>query len=190
MFVAPFPDPHVSDQESEISLALAGLDRLFLTQTLPGEVAAIVIEPVISERGFIPTPKSFIAGIAERCTEHGILLVIDEVQSGFGRTGKMFAVEALGVEPDLLCMSKGIASGFPFAALGLRRSVDEAWKVGSHSSTYGGNPIGCAAALATIAILTEPGFLEAVEARGSNSSTGCATCNSSTPRCVTSGDGA
>ena len=92
--------------------------------------------------------------------------MIDEVQSGFGRTGKMFAVEALGVEPDLLCMSKGIASGFPFAALGLRRAVDEAWKVGSHSSTYGGNPMGCAAALATIEILTEPGFLDSVEARG------------------------
>ena len=166
VIVAPFPNPHVSDQESEISRALEGLDRLFLTQTLPSEVAALVIEPVISERGYIPTPKGFITGLAERCTEHGILLVIDEVQSGFGRTGKMFAVEALGVEPDLLCMSKGIASGFPFAALGLRRGIDEAWQTGSHSSTYGGNPMGCAAALATIGILTEPGFLNAVEARG------------------------
>lgn len=166
VFVAPFPDPHVSDLESEITRALAGLDRLFLTQTLPSEVAAIVIEPVISERGFIPTPKAFISGLAERCAEHGILLVIDEVQSGFGRTGKMFAIEALGIEPDVLCMSKGIASGFPIAALGLRRGLDEAWQSGSHASTFGGSPLGCAAALATIGILTEPGFLDAVDARG------------------------
>lgn len=166
ILVAPFPDPHVSDQEAEIFRALSGLDRLFLTQTSPTEVAAIFIEPVISERGYIPTPKPFMAGLAERCAEHGILLVADEVQSGFGRTGKMFAIESHGVEPDLLCMAKGIASGFPFAALGLRRSIDDQWLTGSHGGSYSGNPMGCAAALATIDVLTEPGFLDNVEARG------------------------
>lgn len=166
VFVAPFPDPHVSDQEAEISGALRGLDRLFQTQVEPQEVAAIVIEPVISERGYIPTPAAFIEGLAERCAEHGILFIADEVQSGFGRTGKMFAIEAHDVEPDMLCMAKGIASGFPFAALGMRGSIDDRWRVGSQGGSSNGNPIGCAAALATIEVLTEPGFLDHVHARG------------------------
>jgi 4-aminobutyrate aminotransferase len=166
VFVAPFPDPHVSDQEAEISRALRGLDRLFQTQVAASEVAAIVIEPVISERGFIPTPALFIDGLAERCREHGILFVADEVQSGFGRTGKMFAIESHDVEPDILCMAKGIASGFPFGAVGMRRSIDDAWRTGSQGGSSNGNPMGCAAALATIDILTEPGFLDNVEDRG------------------------
>ncbi len=166
VFVAPFPDPHASDQEAEITGALRGLDRLFQTQVVPTEVAAIVVEPVISERGYIPTPAGFIQGLAERCREHGILFVADEVQSGFGRTGKMFAIEAHDVEPDMLIMAKGIASGFPFAALGMRRSIDESWRVGSQGGSSNGNPIGCAAALATIDVLTEPGFLDNVHARG------------------------
>ena len=166
VFVAPFPDPHASDQEAEITGALRGLDRLFQTQVVPTEVAAIVVEPVISERGYIPTPAGFIQGLAERCREHGILFVADEVQSGFGRTGKMFAIEAHAVEPDMLIMAKGIASGFPFAALGMRQSIDESWRVGSQGGSSNGNPIGCAAALATIDVLTEPGFLDNVQARG------------------------
>jgi len=166
IFVAPFPDPHTSDQEAEISGALRGLDRLFQTQVVPSEVAAIVVEPVISERGYIPTPSAFVSGLAERCKEHGILLIADETQSGFGRTGKMFAIEALDVEPDMLCMAKGIASGFPFAALGMRRVLDESWRKGSQGGSSNGNPIGCAAALATIDVLTEPGFLDNVHARG------------------------
>ncbi len=166
VFVAPFPDPHASDQEAEITAALRGLDRLFQTQVVASEVAAIIVEPVISERGYIPTPAGFIRGLAERCREHGILFVADEVQSGFGRTGKMFAVEAHDVEPDMLCMAKGIASGFPFAALGMRRSIDDSWRVGSQGGSSNGNPIGCAAALATIDVITAPGFLDNVRARG------------------------
>ncbi len=164
--VAPFPDPHASDQESEISRALRGLDRLFATQVPAHEVAAIIVEPVIGERGYIPTPAAFIEGLAERCREHGILFVADETQSGFGRTGKMFAIEAHDVEPDIICMAKGIASGFPFAALGTRRAHDDKWRTGSHGGSSNGTPIGCAAALATIDVLTEPGFLDNVRARG------------------------
>jgi 4-aminobutyrate aminotransferase len=166
VFVAPFPDPHVSDQEAEISSALRGFDRLLQTQVVADEIAAIVIEPIISERGYIPTPAGFLAGLAERCREHGILFIADETQSGFGRTGKMFAIDAHSVEPDMLCMAKGIASGFPFAALGMRASIDAAWRVGSQGGSTNGNPIGCAAALATIEVLTEPGFLDNVHARG------------------------
>ncbi len=166
VFVAPFPDPHVSDQETEVSRALAGLDRLFLTQAAPTDIAAIVIEPVIGERGYVPTPAGFIDGLAKRCAEHGILFVADESQSGFGRTGKMFAMERHRVECDVLCMAKGIASGFPFAALGTRRELDDLWHPGSHGGSSFGNPIACAAALATIDVLTEPGFLDNVTARG------------------------
>lgn len=166
VFVAPFPDPHVSDQEAEISRALRGFDRLVQTQVVAEEIAAIVIEPVISERGYIPTPTAFLVGLAERCRRHGILFIADEVQSGFGRTGKMFAIEAHDVEPDMLCMAKGIASGFPFAALGMRNSIDASWRVGSQGGSASGNPIGCAAALATIDVLTAPGFLDNVHARG------------------------
>jgi len=166
VFVAPFPDPHASDQEREVSRALRGLDRIMSTQVAAEKVAAFVIEPVIGERGYIPTPKGFMEGLARRCEDHGILLIADETQSGFGRTGRMFAIEALGVQPDILCMAKGIASGFPFAALGTLRAFDERWVTGSHSGSSNGNPIGCAAALATIEVLQEPGFLDNVRARG------------------------
>jgi 4-aminobutyrate aminotransferase-like enzyme len=111
-------------------------------------------------------------GLEERCRRHGILFVADEVQSGFGRSGRMFAVEHYGVAPDVLIMAKGIASGFPFSALGARAELMDRWPTGSHGGTYGGNPIGCAAAMATIEVLTEPGFLDAVNARASQLVTG------------------
>jgi 4-aminobutyrate aminotransferase-like enzyme len=94
------------------------------------------------------------------------MFIADEVQSGFGRTGGWFAVDQFDVEPDIVCMAKGIASGFPFAALGTRRELDDLWPTGSHGGTYGGNPIGCAAALATIEVMTEPGFMDNVRSRG------------------------
>ncbi len=166
VFVAPFPDPLAADQDAAIAASLAGLDRLLLTTTAPAETAAMIIEPVLGEGGYVPAPPAFLRGVAERCRAHGILLVADEVQSGFGRTGAMFAVEHSGLEPDVICMAKGIASGFPFSALGTRREIDDRWPRGSHGGTYGGNPIGCAAALATIEILTSPGFLDNVVARG------------------------
>ncbi|MFZ8998307.1 MAG: aspartate aminotransferase family protein [Ilumatobacteraceae bacterium] len=166
VFVSPFPDPLASDQEATITASLKSFDRLLASQTAPSETACVILEPVLGEGGYIPAPPAFVQGIAERCREHGILFVADEVQSGFGRTGQWFAVDALGVEPDIICMAKGIASGFPFAALGTRRDLDERWPTGSHGGTYGGNPLGCAAALATIDLMSEPGFLENVRARG------------------------
>ncbi len=166
VFVAPFPDPLAADESTEVDRALAGVDRVLATMTAPGETAAMILEPVLGEGGYSPAPKAFVEGLVERCRQHGILFVADEVQSGFGRTGRMFAVDHLGVEPDVICMAKGIASGFPFAALGTRRELDDQWPRGSHGGTYGGNPIGCAAALATIEVMTEPGFLDNVVARG------------------------
>ena len=166
VFVSPFPDPLASDQEATINASLRAFERLLLTQTAPSETAAVIVEPVLGEGGYIPAPHAFLEGIAQRCREHGIMFIADEVQSGFGRTGSWFAVDHLGVEPDIICMAKGIASGFPFSALGTRRELDDQWTTGSHGGTYGGNPIGCAAALATIEVMSEPGFMDNVRARG------------------------
>jgi 4-aminobutyrate aminotransferase len=166
VFVAPFPDPLAEDAEAEVDRALDGLRHLLKSMTAPDETAAMILEPVLGEGGYIPAPARFIQGVVEICRQHGILFIADEVQSGFGRTGRMFAVEHFDVEPDIICMAKGIASGFPFAALGTTEELSARWPTGSHGGTYGGNAIGCAAALATIEVVTAPGFMENVNERG------------------------
>ncbi|MGZ4711635.1 MAG: aspartate aminotransferase family protein [Acidimicrobiia bacterium] len=168
VFVAPFPYAfrEGGSEADAVERALAGFDLLLASQTAPAETAAVVIEPVLGEGGYLPAPAAFLRGLRERCDRHGILFVADEVQSGFGRTGSMFAIEASGVEPDVVVMAKGIASGFPISAIGSSAELMGRWPIGSHGGTYGGNPIGCAAALATIDVLTAPGFLADVEARG------------------------
>ena len=167
VFVAPFPDPLASDQNAEVAKALQGLDHILKSLTAPEETAAMILEPVLGEGGYMQAPAAFIEGLAERCKQHGILFIADEVQSGMGRTGKMFAVDHYdNFEPDIICMAKGIASGFPFSALGTRRELDDKWPKGAHGGTYGGNAMGCAAALATIELLTAPGFMDNVNARG------------------------
>jgi 4-aminobutyrate aminotransferase len=166
VFVAPYPDPLAADPDAEVARALAGFDHLLKSMTAPDETAAVILEPVMGEGGYVPAPAAFIHGIVERCQAHGILFIADEVQSGFGRTGTMFAVEQYGIRPDIICMAKGIASGFPFAALGTTADLDDRWPTGSHGGTYGGNPMGCAAALATIQLMEEPAFLANVVARG------------------------
>ncbi len=164
--VAPYPDPLAPDVDAEVDRALSGFDDLLASVSAPAETAAVIIEPVLGEGGYIPAPPGFLEGIADKCREHGILFIADEVQCGFGRTGRMFAVDHYNVTPDIICMAKGIASGFPFAALGTSSELDDRWPTGSHGGTYGGNPIGCAAALATIDILSADGFLAGVAARG------------------------
>ena len=132
VFVAPFPDLLAPDQDAEVAKALKGFDHLLKSMTAPEETAAVIMEPVLGEGGYLPVPKAFMQGIVERCREHGIMFIADEVQTGFGRTGKMFAVEHYDIEPDIICMAKGIASGFPFSALGTRRELDDKWPKGSH----------------------------------------------------------
>jgi 4-aminobutyrate aminotransferase len=159
--VAPFPEG-----EADVDRCLDALRLLLLSQTAPAETAAVLIEPVLGEGGYVPAPTSFLQGIEAICREHGILFVADEVQTGFGRTGTMFCVEQHDVRPDVVVMAKGLASGFPISAVGASSELMARWPTGSHGGTYGGNPIGCAAAIATIDVLTGPGFLEAVRARG------------------------
>ena len=168
VFVTPFPHA-VRDgltEDEAVRRALDAFDLLLATQTAPSETAAIVMEPVLGEGGYLPAPATFAQGIKTRCEQYGVLYVADEVQSGFGRTGAMFAIDALGVVPDVVIMAKGIASGFPISAIGASAELVRRWATGAHGGTYGGNPIGCAAALATIDVLTAPGFMENVNARG------------------------
>jgi 4-aminobutyrate aminotransferase len=127
-------------------------DRLFKTTTPPEEVAAIVVEPIQGEGGYVPASKGFLKGLRRICDEHGILLVFDEVQSGMGRTGKMFACEHDEVQPDVICIAKGIASGLPLGACVARADLMD-WQKGAHASTFGGNPVAIAAAMKTIELL-------------------------------------
>jgi len=163
VFVAPFPG---DSSREEATRCLTAIERLFVTQTAPEETAAIVIEPVLGEGGYMIPSPSFLRGLRALCDRHGMLLVADEIQCGFGRTGCFFAIEHAGVLPDVLVMAKGIASGFPLSAIGARAELMERWTEGSHGGTYGGNPIGCAAALATIDVIRSDGLVENARERG------------------------
>jgi 4-aminobutyrate aminotransferase len=168
VFTTSFPRPfawHVDDATA-IERALADLRLLLVTQTAPSETAAFVMEPVLGEGGYLPAPVAFARGVADICAEHGILFVADEVQTGFARTGRMFAVEHFGIEPDIMVMAKGIASGFPIAAIGARAELMARWGRGAHGGTYGANPMGCAAALATIDVILEEQLVTRSAARG------------------------
>ncbi len=124
----------------------------FLNHVDPREIAAVFVEPILGEGGYVVPPKSFLQDLRRICDEHGILLVFDEVQSGIGRTGTMFAADHFDVMPDVICVAKGIASGMPIGAIIAREKV-MTWQRGSHGSTYGGNPLCCAAALATLDVI-------------------------------------
>ena len=156
----PYPNtfrhPFTGEASDGETVSRAVLDwierRLFLTTTPPEEVAAIVVEAVQGEGGYVPAPREFLHGLRRICDEHGILLVVDEVQSGFGRTGRMFACEHYDLKPDVVTLAKGIASGLPLGACVARAELMD-WKPGAHASTFGGNPVALSAALKTIELL-------------------------------------
>ncbi len=135
---------------------------VFKSLVAPEDVAAIVVEPIQGEGGYVVPPPSFFPMLREVCDEHGILLIVDEVQTGVGRTGRWWAIEHWGVEPDIVCTAKGIASGIPLGGIIARESVST-WPVSAHGNTYGGNPIACAAALATLDVLENGGLQNAAE---------------------------
>jgi len=174
VFVSPFPYAfRLKMTEAEASeYALEQLEHLLASQTAPKETAAILIESVLGEGGYVVPPKSFMKGLREICDRHNILLIFDEVQSGFGRTGKWFAFEHFEVEPDIITAAKGIASGMPlsgvFASTDLMLKLD----VGSIGGTYGGNAIACAAGVATIRAMREENMLENATERGIQLMTG------------------
>ena len=168
VFVTPYPYAYRYgwDEETTLRFCLRELKLLLKSQTAPEETAAIVVEPVLGEGGYVVPPDGFLPALRELCDHYGILLVIDEVQSGFGRTGKWFALEHSGVLPDIMVMAKGMASGLPLSGLAARRELMERWPPGSHGGTYGGNALACAAAAATIQALRDEGLVENAADKG------------------------
>ncbi|MWJ27210.1 4-aminobutyrate--2-oxoglutarate transaminase [Halomonas sp. ZH2S] len=163
VFRAPYPVPYHGVSEDE---ALRGLKMTLKTDANPKDTAAIVLEPVLGEGGFYPAPTSFLKAIREICDEHGILMIVDEVQSGFGRTGKMFAIEHSGVEPDIITMAKSMADGMPISAIvGTDKHMDASGP-NSLGGTYTGSPTACAAALAVMEVFEEENILEKSQALG------------------------
>lgn len=160
----PFPNlyrrPDEMSEEGYIDFFVQQLEHAMIAQVDPSDVAAIVIEPVQGEGGYIPTPTRFLKRIRELCTEHGMLMIADEIQSGFGRTGKLFAVEHYDIVPDLLVTGKSIASGMPLAAVTGPEEIMKSPQPGGMGGTYSGNPLACVAALETIKMIADPGFLE------------------------------
>lgn len=136
------------------------LERMLRHEIEPEEVAAVVIEPVLGEGGYVVPPKKYLKELRSLCSRHGILLITDEVQTGFGRTGKWFACEHFDIVPDIMTVAKGIASGFPLGAVVSTRDIMSRWSPGAHGTTFGGNPVSCAAALATVQTIEEEGLLE------------------------------
>jgi 4-aminobutyrate aminotransferase len=159
--VAPFPQAYRygwSEAEA-VRFALQELDYLLATVSAPADTAAFVVEPVLGEGGYIPAPPGFLEGLRERADRHGILLVVDEVQTGFGRTGRFWGHEHFGVVPDVMISAKGLASGFPLSMIAASRELmGRAWP-GSQGGTYGGNAVACAAALATIEVIRDEGLV-------------------------------
>ena len=174
VFVAPFPYAFRlgMTEERASAYALEQLEYLLASQTAPKETAAILIETVMGEGGYIVPPVSFMKGLRELCDRHGILLIFDEVQSGFGRTGKWFALEHFGVIPDIITAAKGIASGLPLSGVFSRLDLMKKWETGSHGGTYGGNAVACAAGVATIRAMRDENMLENATERGVQLMTG------------------
>jgi 4-aminobutyrate aminotransferase/(S)-3-amino-2-methylpropionate transaminase len=150
VYHVPFP---IEYHGTSVADSIAALDKLFKADVEPDRVAAIIIEPVQGEGGFYPAPEGFLQKLRDICDEHGIVLIADEIQTGFARTGKMFAVEHAGIEPDLMTMAKGLAGGLPLAGVVGKAEIMDSIHAGGLGGTFGGSPIGCAAAHAVLDII-------------------------------------
>jgi 4-aminobutyrate aminotransferase len=174
IYVSPFPyafNMHMTEEQAS-QYALGQLEYLLVSQTAPKDTAAILIESVMGEGGYIVPPVSFMKGLREICDKHGIMLIFDEVQSGFGRTGKWFALEHFGVVPDIITAAKGIASGMPLSGVFTRTEIMRKLDVGSIGGTYGGNAVSCAAGVATIKTMQDEKMLENASDKGIQLMTG------------------
>jgi 4-aminobutyrate aminotransferase len=174
VFVAPYPYAYRlgMTEEKVTDFCLSALEELLLSQTSPAETAAILIEPELGEGGYVVPPKAFMKGLRDLCSRNGILLILDEVQSGFGRTGKWFAREHFDIVPDIMTVAKGIASGLPLSGVFSSLDLMKKWQTGSHGGTYGGNVVACAAGVATIRAIREERMLENASQRGEQLTTG------------------
>jgi 4-aminobutyrate aminotransferase len=167
---APYPyvlrNPTGRTDDAALAYSLAALDELFATMIYPEDVAAFIVEPILGEGGYVVPPDGFLPALREVADRHGILLIADEVQTGFGRTGRMWATEWTAARPDIVVMAKGIASGMPLSGILARRELLARFGPGSHGGTYGGNAVACAAALATLDVLAAEGLLENAQRQG------------------------
>lgn len=174
VFVVPYPYSYklkMSD-ENAVNYCLAALEELLLSQTSPAETAAILIEPVLGEGGYVVPPASFLKELRKIADASGILLILDEIQSGFGRTGNWFAFERSEIIPDILTVAKGIASGLPLSGVFSSNQIMKKWQPGSHGGTYGGNVVACAAGVATIRAMKNEDMLGNSKRRGFQLMTG------------------
>ena len=166
----PIPDvlrrPHGTSVDEWVGHSIRELHRCLKSTVDPQSIACAIIEPVMGEGGFIVPPREFLADLARTCKEHGIVLVADEIQTGFGRTGRMFACERVGLEPDLVCLAKSLSNGFPLSSVVGRAAIMDAVQPGGLGGTFGGNPVSCAAALGAIETLEQDGLLDRAEAIG------------------------
>jgi 4-aminobutyrate aminotransferase len=167
----PFPDPyrpmlHMLPGEDIGDATIRFIEKVFIHNLPPQDVAGIIIEPIQGEGGYVVPPDTFIPQLRELCSRHGILLIADEVQSGVGRTGRWWAIENFGVEPDIVTTAKGIASGMPLGAMIARKSITT-WPKGAHGNTYGGNPLACVASLETLRLI-ENGYMQNAKHVGSS----------------------
>ena len=160
---APFPyalrNPTGQTDEAALAFSLAGIEEIFATLIYPDDVAAFLVEPILGEGGYVVPPDGFLPALRELADRHGILLIADEVQSGVGRTGKMWATDWYNARPDIVVMAKGIASGMPLSGIMARRSLLDRFGPGAHGGTYGGNAVACAAALATLDVIESEDLL-------------------------------
>jgi 4-aminobutyrate aminotransferase/(S)-3-amino-2-methylpropionate transaminase len=156
VYHAPFPDEYRGWTAGK---AIAALEELFSTEVMPEQVAAVVIEPELGEGGFVPAPAAFLQRLRALTQRHGIVLVADEVQSGFGRTGRMFGYQHAGIEPDLVVMAKSLAAGLPLSAVVGTAAIMDAPLPGGLGGTYGGNPLACASALAVLDVFEREGLV-------------------------------
>lgn len=183
--IAPFPSVYrdfAGDEEAAVESCLAAVRRMLSEQIAPSSVAAFLLEPVQGEGGFVPAPAAFLQGLRAIADEHGILLVLDEVQSGYGRTGRMWAFEHAGIVPDVVTVAKAIANGLPLSAIVARRELHERWGAGAHGSTYGGNPVACAAGIAVLETIRDEGLLANAAERGAELSAGLHALMAEDPR--------
>lgn len=166
--VAPFPDTYWYgwDEETTNRFCLRELDHILQTYSVPRETAGMLVEPVQGESGYVPANQAFMQGLRERCDRHGILLVVDEVQAGNGRTGRYWGHDHFEIIPDVLVTAKGLASGFPLSLVAAPGELMSRGWAGSQGGTYGGNAVACAAALATLSVIREEGLVENARERG------------------------
>jgi 4-aminobutyrate aminotransferase len=184
-YVSRFPSVYRGyggDEVAAVSGALGSLRQLLSEQVPPSSVAAFLIEPVQGEGGYDPAPAAFMQGLREIADQHGILLISDEIQAGLGRTGTMWAYEHAGIVPDVVTLAKGIANGLPLAAVVASGDLMRRWGAGSHGSTFGGNPVSCAAAVAVLETIRDERLVENAAARGAELTAGLQAIAADDPR--------